>query len=101
MPDLQQAATFVIACGGVGAFIDFYLGKPGQKKIKDRLETFWIGLAYVNFRTFARAKPAHAFVLITLQRIVDSDKPIFTFVFAATAAIGKFIETIAKLIGQQ
>jgi len=60
MVDWQQTASFVLAFGGMGAFIDFFLGKRGQSRVKTALESFWIGLAYVNFRTFARAEAAMA-----------------------------------------
>jgi hypothetical protein len=43
-PSLEIVATItewiapIAACGFVGAFIDFYIGKSGQKSVKKKLE---------------------------------------------------------------
>jgi hypothetical protein len=44
----------IVACGGVGALIDFALGKAGQLRVKSALETLWIRISYTKFRTFGR-----------------------------------------------
>lgn len=52
--ELPQALVFVAACGGIGAFIDFFVGKSGQKNVRARLETWWVRLSDVRLSTFAR-----------------------------------------------
>ena len=42
-----KALAIVAAFGVVGAFIDFYIGKPGQRRVRDWLETWWLRLSYV------------------------------------------------------
>jgi hypothetical protein len=46
----------ILACAGVGALIDFYIGKKGQLAIKSRLETWWIKLSYVRRNEFSQAE---------------------------------------------
>lgn len=75
--------SVLIGCG-LGAFIDFYIGKKGQEQLKSRLEDFWIRTSYVKFGNFGQ-KEAYftAHILrnmfgkktFSLQRILSS----FTF----------------------
>ena len=51
---LPSALSIVVACAGVGAFVDFWIGKSGQKAIRDKLETWWLRLSYVNIHSFGR-----------------------------------------------
>jgi hypothetical protein len=41
--------TTAAACGGVGAFIDFYIGKRGQQRVRSWMETSWLRLSYVRW----------------------------------------------------
>jgi hypothetical protein len=52
MPSVSEIAWTIAGCTAVGAFIDFYIGKSGQRCIRDRLETWWLRFSYVNARNF-------------------------------------------------
>lgn len=56
--------TTVAACTGAGAFIDFYIGKDGQKRVKDWLETWWIRLSYIPVRAVGREEALNALRVI-------------------------------------
>ena len=47
-------------CGAVGAFIDFYIGKPGQRRVRDRLEMWWLRLSDVRWGNFGRGEALFA-----------------------------------------
>jgi hypothetical protein len=54
-------ALWTIAAGGVlGAFIDFYIGKPGQRRVRDWLETWWLRLSDVRWGNFGREEALFA-----------------------------------------
>jgi hypothetical protein len=55
-----SALATVAACGGVGAFIDFYIGKAGQRRVKGWLETWWLRLSYVRWGNFGREEALFA-----------------------------------------
>jgi hypothetical protein len=57
---LAGAVSTIAACVGVGAFIDFYIGKSGQKHLRDWLETWWLRFSYVNARNFGREEALFA-----------------------------------------
>lgn len=52
MQNLQAWVSILIACASAGAFIDFVIGKKGQKRAREILETWWIRLDDVKVRTF-------------------------------------------------
>jgi hypothetical protein len=54
LPSWENALATVAACGVVGAFIDFYIGKPGQQRVRSWLETWWLRLSYVRWVNFGR-----------------------------------------------
>jgi hypothetical protein len=49
-----KALAIVAAFGVVGAFIDFYIGKPGERRVRDWLETWWLRLSYVHWGNIGR-----------------------------------------------
>jgi hypothetical protein len=55
-----NALTIVAAFGVVGAFIDFYIGKRGQQRVQDWLETWWLRLSYVRWGSFGREEALFA-----------------------------------------
>ncbi len=61
---LGDALETVAACGGVGAAFDFWLGKAGQKRLKGRVENFWLILSDVKLNTFGRAEACFALGVI-------------------------------------
>ena len=52
--------TIVAAFGVVGAFIDFYIGKPGQQRVRSWLETWWLRLSYVRWGNLGREEALFA-----------------------------------------
>jgi hypothetical protein len=52
--------TTMAACAGAGAFIDFYIGKEGQKRVKDWLETWWYRLSDIPVRALGREEALNA-----------------------------------------
>jgi len=61
---LSDIAVFVAAWGGVGAFADFFLGKTGQKRVREAMETWWIMLSDVELRTFGAREARLAATLL-------------------------------------
>jgi hypothetical protein len=47
-------ASTIAACAGIGAAVDFYLGKSGAQRINRRLEDWWLRLSYVKWRRFGQ-----------------------------------------------
>jgi hypothetical protein len=57
----ERALTIIAVCGLVGgALIDFYIGKPGQRRVRDRLETWWLRLSDVRWGNFGREEALFA-----------------------------------------
>lgn len=48
---MAHILTTIAACCAVGAFIDFYIGKDGQRRVRDWLETWWLKFSYVRWDT--------------------------------------------------
>jgi predicted outer membrane lipoprotein len=55
-----SALTIVAAFGIVGAFIDFYIGKRGQQRVREWLETWWLRLSYVRWGNIGREEALFA-----------------------------------------
>jgi hypothetical protein len=51
---LPSPLSVLVAFAGCGAFIDFWMGKNGQRNVRDRLETWWLILSDVSIHTFGR-----------------------------------------------
>jgi hypothetical protein len=49
---LEHVLGIILAFSGAGAFIDFYIGRDGQQRVKDWLQTWWIRLSYVRWGHF-------------------------------------------------
>jgi hypothetical protein len=54
------ALTSVAACGGAGALIDFWIGKRGQQRVKDWMETWWLRLSDVRWDNVGREEARFA-----------------------------------------
>jgi hypothetical protein len=59
-----SAVATVAACGGAGAFIDFWIGKSGQRRVRDWLETWWLRLSYVRWGNLGREESVFAVHII-------------------------------------
>jgi hypothetical protein len=66
MSDVQEFLTFVVACGGAGAFIDFVIGKKGQQKARSTLEVWWIRFDDVQANNFGRKEAEAASSLLKI-----------------------------------
>jgi hypothetical protein len=60
----KESLSFIIACGGVGAFIDFIVGKRGQQKVRSWVEDWWLRFADVNLKNFGRQEARTAAQII-------------------------------------
>jgi hypothetical protein len=61
---VESTLTTIAACGGVGAFVDFWIGKGGEKRVRDWLETWWLRFSYVNVRNFGREEANFAVTVL-------------------------------------
>ena len=61
---------FFLTSAGIGAFIDFYIGKSGQRRIKNWIESLWIKLDDVKISTFSKNEAKMANII--LKRIFGS-----------------------------
>jgi hypothetical protein len=61
---VESALATIAACGGAGAFIDFWIGKGGEKRVRDWLETWWLRFSYVNVRNFGREEALFAVTVL-------------------------------------
>jgi hypothetical protein len=52
---------------GVGAFTDFYIGKLGQQRVRNWLETWWLRFSYVDAHNFGREEAI--FAISVLDRL--------------------------------
>jgi hypothetical protein len=54
----------IAGVAGLGAFIDFLIGRAGQKRVKGWLETWWIKFDDVHRNNFGREEALYAVHLI-------------------------------------
>jgi hypothetical protein len=66
----QGMVATIAASGGAGAFIDFWIGKAGQAKVRGWLETWWIRFSYVNSGNSGREEAL--FAVSVLDRVYGS-----------------------------
>jgi hypothetical protein len=89
MPSLSEIAWTIAGCAGVGAFIDFYIGKRGQRCVRDWLETWWLRFSYVTGRNFGREEARFAVTVMdrVLGRRFFSLRRLFAVAVAAVVAL--------------
>lgn len=89
--------------GGVGAFIDFLLGKPGQKKVRSLIETWWLQFNEVKWRSFGRAEAelVIGFLDRRFGRRLWSQQRWWTSLVLVVVAtlVGVAAATVAQLLG--
>ena len=98
---MPSILTFVVVFAGFGAAIDFWIGKDGQKRVRDRLETWWLEFSYVDIRTFGRSEAVYASRIIrtvfgsffSVRRITVSFA-VAAFIFAFCASISFMFHNI-------
>jgi hypothetical protein len=52
MDAIESVLWPIALLGGAGAAIDFYIGRAGQKRVKDWLERKWYQFHEVNWHNF-------------------------------------------------
>jgi hypothetical protein len=58
--DLRDALTTIATCGGAGAFIDWWIGQNGDRRVRSWLETWWLRFSYVRLGNFGQAEALFA-----------------------------------------
>lgn len=77
MTTLESFVSTVTIAAVIGGFLDFYIGKKGQKAIRDRLETTWIEMSYMTVSDLVRLESrlaAHALSTIFGPRMFSIRK---------------------------
>jgi hypothetical protein len=64
METLKNILWPIVAIGGLGAFIDFLIGKAGQAKAKDFLLKWWVRFDDVHWQNFGREEGLFAVDMI-------------------------------------
>lgn len=64
METLRDTLWPIVAIGGLGALIDFLIGRTGQERAKDFLLKWWVRFDDVRWRTFGREEGLFAGALI-------------------------------------
>src|SRR6267143_5547579 len=64
METLKNFLWPIVAIGGLGAFLDFLIGKAGQEKAKNFLLEWWVRFDNVRWRNFGREEGLFAGELI-------------------------------------
>lgn len=88
--ELQTALTTIAAFGGIGAAIDFWIGRRGQDRVKGFLETWWLRFSYIRIRTFGREEALFAvgtMDCISGQRMLSASRVVACLVIIMTATI--------------
>jgi hypothetical protein len=64
METLKNFLWPIVAIGGIGAFIDFLIGRTGQERAKDFLLRWWVRFDDVHWRNFGKEEGLFAGELI-------------------------------------
>ena len=64
MLSILSPVSAVVLSAGVGAIIDFLIGPTGQKKLRDKLEDWWIRFDDVRLENFGRKEAEYAAYVI-------------------------------------
>ena len=64
METLKDILWPIVAIGGLGAFVDFLIGKAGQATAKDFLLRWWVRFDDVRWKNFGRKEGLYAEDLI-------------------------------------
>lgn len=62
--EIGKALSVVAIFGGVGAIMDFWIGREGQKRVRNRIEDWWLRMSYINLRSFGREESLFAVEVI-------------------------------------
>src|ERR1700758_454649 len=112
METIKNIASAVLVVGGLGAFIDFLIGRTGQAKAKDFLLKWWVRFDDVHWKNFGREEGLFAGRLIekwfgrriwSLRRIKSSLFVLYLFTllgFVITFYIGHNQSTECTVCGQ-
>jgi hypothetical protein len=64
METLKNFLWPIVAIGGLGAFLDFLIGKSGQEKAKDFLLKWWVRFDDIHWKNFGKKEGLFAGQLI-------------------------------------
>jgi hypothetical protein len=85
----------------LGAVIDFLVGKAGQKRARDRLETWWIKFDDVRWNNFGREEAEFAISLIDRwcgRRLFSLGRWVFVLIISVMLiTIGYIVDSIMKI----
>jgi hypothetical protein len=90
MTNLHEIATIIAFFALLGAFVDFYIGKAGQAKIRSTLETVWLQLSDVTIHNLVRREASFATLWMTRifgSRVFSLKKFHIIFLFFAIILI--------------
>ena len=85
MDKLKDSLWPIILVGGLGAFIDFLIGKAGQEKARDCLLKWWVRFDHVHWKSFGREEGLFPGQLIqqllgrriwSMRRVTASSSPV-------------------------
>jgi hypothetical protein len=102
METLKNILWPIVLVGGLGAFIDFVIGKAGQDKARDWLLKWWMRFDDVHWRNFGREEALLAVRLIerwfgrrawSLRRITAAILTLCAFGLLAVLKIVIFIDS--------
>jgi hypothetical protein len=97
METVKNIASAVIVIGGLGAFIDFLIGKTGQARAKDFMLRWWVRFDDVRWRNFGREEGLFAAQLmeklfgrriLSLRRVISS---LMILIFLIIFGYSKFL----------
>jgi hypothetical protein len=60
MATWTDSLTTVASLCGIGAGIDFFLGRVGQQKVREFLELYWLRFSYLDWKDFGKAEALFA-----------------------------------------
>lgn len=87
-----------IVCAGVGAFIDFWIGRSGQRAVRDRLTALWYNIGSVTWSNFGRSEASFGRdLLLTAFGTFKSRKRLRFLV--AVVLIGFALDAVAVFSG--
>jgi hypothetical protein len=102
METLKNFLWPIVLIGGLGAFIDFLIGKTGQAKAKDFLLKWWVRFDDVHWRNFGKEEGLFAGYLIEKwfgRKIWSRRRFASAFIFLVLCGLVGYSEEFSSLSG--
>jgi hypothetical protein len=93
METLKNFLWPIVAIGGIGAFIDFLIGKAGQEKARDFLLKWWVRFDDVRWGNFGKEEGLFAAQLIERwfgQKLFSKSRILSFFIFFTINSVVSF-----------